>query len=254
MSKRTEHTIWISDTHLGNPNCQYDKLLEFLSSLQNKQGSYDLKYLYLVGDIIDMTQFNHKIFWSKHRSILKKLIRMADHGVSIIYIRGNHDWYLEKEFPIRDHTVKFHGIHLKYDDVYHAIDGRSYLIIHGDQFDGIIRLYPIIYKLGDFSYKTIILLNRWQNAIRRFFGLREWSLAQWVKQSVKRSIQFINNYEQLVISAAKNQNVDGVICGHIHAAADKQFNDIRYLNSGCWVEFCSYIVEYDDGTIESQFY
>jgi len=85
-------------------------------------------------------------------------------------------------------------------------------------------------------------------------GFKEWSLAQWIKLKVKRSIQFINNFETLVAESASNKGVDGVICGHIHHAEDKIIDDVRYLNCGCWVEFCSYLYEDMDGNVHMIYY
>ena len=253
--KKTPHTIWISDLHLGNPNCQFEKLYEFLQSLEKKDGSYSVTNLFLVGDIIDMTQFNHKVFWGKHRAIIKKFFRMADKGVNIIYIRGNHDFLLEKEF-LKDNPngVSFNKIKIKFNDTYTTLKGNKLFILHGDEFDGIVRLYPLSYKIGDMGYKCIIMLNRVQNSCRRVLGIKPWSFAQWIKHNVKKSIQFIGKYEHAITEKAKEKNVEGIVCGHIHHAADKKIDNIRYLNCGCWVEFCSYIVEYDDGEIEVVMY
>jgi UDP-2,3-diacylglucosamine pyrophosphatase LpxH len=115
--------VWISDVHLGNEACQYDKLLSFLKSFESDDSSkYNLTNLFLVGDIIDMTQFNHKVFWSKHRTVLKKLIRMADKGVNIIYVRGNHDYHLEHEFGLSEedesNAADFNGIKIVYNYTY----------------------------------------------------------------------------------------------------------------------------------------
>ncbi|MBE7198759.1 MAG: UDP-2,3-diacylglucosamine diphosphatase, partial [Parafilimonas terrae] len=43
---------------------------------------------------------------------------------------------------------------------------------------------------------------------------------------------------------------DGVICGHIHHAADRPIGELRYLNTGDWVESCTGLVEHYDGRIE----
>ena len=202
-----------------------------------------------------MTGFNHKVFWSKHRKVIKKLFRMADKGVEIIYIRGNHDYFLSQEFLSESpEGISFNGITIKYNHTYTTKNGQQFFILHGDEFDGLVRMYPIIYSIGDYSYKFIIWLNRFQNKIRRLLGLKEWSLAQWIKHKVKRSIQYINNYEDLVADSAKEKNVDGVICGHIHHAEDKMIDDIHYLNCGCWVEFCSYLYEDENGEIHMMYY
>jgi UDP-2,3-diacylglucosamine pyrophosphatase LpxH len=257
MTKQEKiNTIWLSDIHLGNPNCQYKKLYNFLKSLERKDGSYQVKKVFLVGDIIDMTRFNHRIFWSQHRMVIKKLFRMADKGVEIVYIRGNHDHFLEEEFLKNSspYGVNFNGITIKYNDIHVTKKNEKFFILHGDEFDGFFKAYKIFYLLGSLSYASIIIFNRIQNKIRRLLGFKEWSLAQWIKLKVKRSIQFINKFEDLVVDSAKSKGVHGVICGHIHYAEDKMIDDVRYLNCGCWVEFCSYLYEDKEGNIKLAYY
>jgi predicted phosphodiesterase len=41
-----------------------------------------------------------------------------------------------------------------------------------------------------------------------------------------------------------------VICGHIHHAAIRDQDGVRYLNCGDWVESCTAIVEHFDGRFE----
>lgn len=44
--------------------------------------------------------------------------------------------------------------------------------------------------------------------------------------------------------------LDGVICGHIHHATLHELNGVLYCNDGDWVESCTALVEYPDGTLE----
>jgi UDP-2,3-diacylglucosamine pyrophosphatase LpxH len=93
-------------------------------------------------------------------------------------------------------------------------------------------------------------LNTHVTKIRNFFGLPYWSLSAWAKYKVKEAVNFIGNYEETLSSYAKAQNVDGVICGHIHHANITDFNGIKYLNCGDWVESCTAIVEHHNGKFE----
>ena len=46
--------------------------------------------------------------------------------------------------------------------------------------------------------------------------------------------------------AAREANRNGchtVICGHIHTPAEKMINQIKYINTGDWVENMSYLVK-----------
>ena len=49
---------------------------------------------------------------------------------------------------------------------------------------------------------------------------------------------------------ARKHNCQGMVCGHIHVVADKMIEDIRYLNSGDWIESLTGIVERANGEIQ----
>jgi UDP-2,3-diacylglucosamine pyrophosphatase LpxH len=254
--KRCARTVWISDVHLGTPLCQYLMLLAFLKSFRTDDGSkYNLETLYLNGDIIDVVQMHHGLFWSKHRLVIKELLRMADRGVKIIYIPGNHEQPFRNEY-FRDQLIdlNLNGIIIKEQDIFTALNGDQYLVTHGDEFDGLVRMNPIFYKLGDLGYNILIKINQFQNFLRRCVGLKPWSFSLWLKSKVKDAVKFISNFEHLIVSEAKTRGVIGVINGHIHKLDDKMIDGIHYLNSGCWTEFCSYIIETVDGVIKAEYY
>ena len=102
--------------------------------------------------------------------------------------------------------------------------------------------------LGDYGYDLLLHLNSFLNFSRKLFGIkRYWSLSKYVKDSVKSSISFINDFEQVLSNHAKNKGFDGIICGHIHKAEIRNINEIEYLNCGDWVESCTAIVETFEG-------
>ena len=53
-----------------------------------------------------------------------------------------------------------------------------------------------------------------------------------------------------MVNAARDQGVDGVICGHIHSAEVRDYDGILYMNDGDWVESCTALVEHMDGQFE----
>ncbi|MFN9831714.1 MAG: UDP-2,3-diacylglucosamine diphosphatase, partial [Phenylobacterium sp.] len=80
-------------------------------------------------------------------------------------------------------------------------------------------------------------------------GFGYWSLSAYLKLKVKNAVQFIENYEEAVVEEARRRGVDGVICGHIHKAEIRRFDDILYINDGDWVESCTAVAERDDGEL-----
>jgi len=138
-------------------------------------------------------------------------------------------------------------ISVKKEVFYTSSEGKKYLVVHGDEFDGVVTKMKWLYWLGDNAYSFALFLNRWVNRLRKLFGLKYWSLSQFLKAQVKGAIQFVNNFEQLVINKARKESCDGVICGHIHVHADKDCDGVHYLNTGCWTEYCSAVVDDDEG-------
>jgi UDP-2,3-diacylglucosamine pyrophosphatase LpxH len=71
-----------------------------------------------------------------------------------------------------------------------------------------------------------------------------------LKHKVKNAVQYIGNFEEAVANEASRQNVDGVVCGHIHRPEITRLHDVDYYNCGDWVESCTALVEHPDGKME----
>ena len=233
-------TIWISDLHIGSTQCQSDVLLDFLKY-------NDSEKLYLVGDIIDFWSLSKKMYWTTdHNTIIQKILRKARQGTEIIYIPGNHDE------NIRDYeNYVFGDIVVKVSDVHTTAAGKRFLIVHGDEYDAVARHHKWLAKIGSVGYDWLIALNRFWRVFRRLFGIQsQFSLAAYIKFKVKNAVQFISDYEETIVHTLRNENLDGVICGHIHHAEIKQIDNFLYVNTGDFVESCTAIVEHHNGKLE----
>ena len=51
------------------------------------------------------------------------------------------------------------------------------------------------------------------------------------------------------LAAAREANVDGVVCGHIHRAEFTDVGGMLYCNDGDWVESCTALVEDQAGEL-----
>jgi UDP-2,3-diacylglucosamine pyrophosphatase LpxH len=129
-------------------------------------------------------------------------------------------------------------------------DGKHYLVVHGDLFDGITRLAPWLSFLGDKAYDFVLSLNNKFNWFRRRLGLGYWSLSKYLKGRVKKAVDFIFQFEKNLAEYCKKRGYDGVICGHIHHAEIKDIDGITYMNDGDWVESMTALVERHDGRWE----
>ena len=158
---------------------------------------------------------------------------------------GNHD-----EFMRDYYGTHFGGIEVAENTIHVGLDGRRYLVIHGDLFDLVVTQARWLALLGDKAYDFAIVVNRVFNAVRRKLGFGYWSLSQWAKLKVKNAVSYIGEYEKTLVSEAQRHSADGVVCGHIHHAAIHDEFSIRYINCGDWVESCTAIAEHPDGRFE----
>jgi UDP-2,3-diacylglucosamine pyrophosphatase LpxH len=232
-------TAWISDTHLGTSGCNAELLLDFLKSV-------DCETLYLVGDIVDGWQLRKGWYWPpRHNDVVRCVLKKAKHGTRVIYVPGNHDE------AFRGYVgLNLGGVELVSEAIHETADGRKLLVLHGDEFDGVVLYAKWLAFLGDSAYTLLLKLNRVLNWIRRKRGLPYWSISSHLKKKVKNAVQFISSFEEVVAHAAHERGVNGVVCGHIHSAEIRRIGDVVYYNDGDWVESCTALVEHPDGRME----
>ena len=232
-------TVWISDTHLGTAGCNAELLLDFLKSIQPET-------LYLVGDIIDGWRLKRGWYWPpRHNDIVRRILKLANKGTHVIYVPGNHDEVL------RDYGgLSFGGVDVVPEAIHVTADGRRLLVLHGDEFDGVVLYARWLAFLGDYAYAALLHLNVGFNRVRRRFGLPYWSLSAHIKKKVKNAVAFISRFEEAVAHAAHERGVDGVVCGHIHSDEIRKLGGVTYYNDGDWVESCTALVEHANGHLE----
>jgi UDP-2,3-diacylglucosamine pyrophosphatase LpxH len=239
-------SIFISDVHLGTRDCRVDLLLDFLRETE-------CETLFLVGDILDFWQMKRNWFWPEtHSTVIQKILRKSRHGTKVVYVEGNHDPVDRFLGQFLDRgSAHFGDLEIVREWVYRSVDGRSFLVIHGDQFDLCMQSAPWLTRFGDWGYSVLLRLNIALGAVNRILGrTTRWSLSRAVKRRVKRVTRFIGEYESILARAAKDRKMDGVICGHIHQPANTRYPDGLYMNSGDWVEHGSALVEHEDGRFE----
>ena len=225
-------SVFISDVHLGFRGCSAEFLLDFLNSMQTEQ-------LYLVGDIIDLWSLKRSFFWpQRHNEVIRAILSLARRGTRVVYIPGNHD-ELFREFE----GLTFGNVEIRREAIHQTADGKRLLVMHGDEFDGVIKVSPWLDGLGDLAYSFILMLNRGLNWLRRLWGYDYWSLATFLKLKVKNATQYIANFERALAHEAERRGLDGIICGHIHRAQIVTIGATLYCNDGDWVESCTTLTE-----------
>lgn len=236
---RYHRTIFISDIHLGTRGCKAELLLDFL-----RKNSCET--LFLVGDIVDGWQLKRRWFWPQaHSEVVHEILRKVDQGTHVIFVPGNHDEFL-RGFCGRNYA----GIDVVRETVHETADGKRMLILHGDQFDGVIEFAKWLAHLGSWAYDKVLAANEVLHTLRRALGLPYWSLSNYLKHAVKNAVEYVCRFEDVVARAAESRGLDGVICGHIHQAAIKRIGNVLYHNDGDWVESCTALVEDASGHLE----
>ena len=232
--------IFLSDIHLGTRGCQAGRLIDFLRE-------HESDHLYLVGDIVDFWAMSRSIHWTpEQNTVVQKVLRRARRGDQVILIPGNHDESLREYVD-----TSFGDIRVIREHIHTAADGRRYLLLHGDEFDQVMRHHRWVAVLGDIAYNILVRINAWLSWARRTLRISGyWSLAGYAKRRIKSAVSFIFDFEDAVIHAVRERGLDGVICGHIHSAVIREMDGLTYINCGDWVDSCTAIVEHYDGRME----
>jgi len=231
--------VFLSDLHLGSSHCHAEALAEFLAAIECRR-------LYLVGDIVDLWWMaSRRARWGGAETrVIERLHAMRRAGTEIVYIPGNHDR------PIRRLCgLALPAMRVRRRAIHRTVDGRRLLVTHGDEYDSITQFGNLQEKLGDWLYYRVLGGNRLFNRVRRRFGMRYWSLAEFLKRRSGAAESYIARYVQAGLDDARRRGFDGIVCGHIHRAALIERDGLIYANDGDWVESLTAFVEEPDGTL-----
>jgi len=239
MDKRKLDVVVLSDLHLGMFGCHAQEAVNYLKSISPK-------LLVLNGDIIDIWQFKKSYFPIAHMQVIKEIFSMLSNGTRVVYITGNHDEALRRYSDLQMGNLQLT------DKLVLDLDGKKTWIFHGDVFDATTKgSAKIIAKLGGHGYDLLIMVNSAINFVLRLMGREKMSLSKRVKNSVKKAVSWIGNFEHTAAELAIEKGYDYVICGHIHQPQKRLItNDkgsVMYLNSGDWIENLT-ALEYNQGS------
>jgi UDP-2,3-diacylglucosamine pyrophosphatase LpxH len=247
MNRKSYKTVVISDVHLGTSHSKVTEVCNFLESVKCQK-------LILNGDIIDgwhlQKRNGKKNPWKKKHTVFFKVIMkmMERDGTEIIYIRGNHDDFLDSIAPFRFANIRILNYYILISN------DKKYFITHGDVFDRVTTGIRWLAKIGDVGYNILLRLNKFVNKRRMKKGLPYYSLSQKIKSQVKQAVAYISDYEYQLVQFAWSKKMSGIICGHIHQPDNKMMQGVHYLNSGDWVESLTALTEDFNGKWEIYYY
>lgn len=120
-------TVVVSDLHIGYESSNIKLFSRFLDILS----TWDIDYLLLVGDIIEIWRRDMLGVLLQYSEIFTKLKELAE-SINVVCIAGNHDWHLMNIGKVVEYPKPFDNFveEFKIDmgDFY-------YRFIHGHQFD-----------------------------------------------------------------------------------------------------------------------
>ncbi|MDR6561535.1 MULTISPECIES: UDP-2,3-diacylglucosamine diphosphatase [Arcicella] len=226
-------TVIISDVHLGSEGSKAKEVTAFLKSIS-------CETLIMNGDIIDGWQLKKGGSWKKkHTAFFRAVLKMIEnHNTKVIYLRGNHDDFLDQIIPFQ--LGKYFTVQRDY---ILQSGTKSYLITHGDIFDSVTSQMKWLAYLGDIGYTFLLSINKLYNQYRKWRGFEYYSFSQRIKQRVKEAVNYVSDFEEKLTELARANHCEGIICGHIHKPDIRLIQDITYMNSGDWVESLTALVE-----------
>ena len=236
-------SVFVSDTHLGTRGARCDFLADFLRRTS-------CQHLFLVGDIFDGWRLRKSWYWDETttrccgRSCAMRAAAPRSPTFPATTTRCSAPgclhpgaWRSPASGCARRPSTS-------------PPTGKRLLVMHGDEFDSVVRYAKFLALLGDWAYTAALIFNRWFNAVRRRLGYPYWSLSAWLKRQVKEAVKAVDRFEIALADEARRRGFDGVVCGHIHHAEMREVQGVLYLNDGDWVESCTALVEHHDGRLE----
>ena len=230
-ARRVIDVLVLSDIHLGTGHCQARPLVAYLEGVAPR-------CVVLNGDILDLREMT-KTYWPQsHAAILARLLGLAQEGIPVHYVTGNHDDALRAIAPLAIGRLQLHH------EVVLEIGGEPVLFVHGDIIEHGIRLPQVLRRMGCWLYHSARHLDR----ISRACGWHGLNLVGRLQRS-PRVAAHIERFEQACAGHAAARGMRTIATGHIHTPRSRVIihgaSTVTYLNSGDWVcsrsalEFCA---------------
>jgi len=222
--KKNQTYYFISDAHLGaekNEEVKINTLMSFLRHINKKNNT-----LFIVGDLFDFWfEYSH-VIPSEYFSILCMLDAMIKNGVSIKFITGNHDFWI-------DNFLKKMGIDIIRDPITITLNNKNFYIAHGD---GILK--------ADHGYRILKKFIRNPVNIKLFrlihpdIGI---ALAHFFSNLSRNKKTQHNEEEYINFARNKFKNgIDNVILAHTHIPLEYTEKQKKLINIGDWINHFTY--------------
>lgn len=243
MAERVS-AYFLSDAHLGagylpDSRAVELRLVSFLDSIKDHA-----THIYLLGDILD--------YWFEYRDVVPKgyvrffgkLAELADRGIHIEWLAGNHDIWLFGYFRDELGIETFDGTRIV------ELAGRKFFLNHGD-------------TVGRRSFKFRFIQKFFRNKLcqKLFSGIHpRWTVrfahgwSRRSRMSCRKEPRFDMQSNALVDFSKEylreHTDIDYFIFGHLHVLGQVEIHesgkDAEVVILGEWIRKCSYA--HFDGT------
>lgn len=231
MVRKTHYrTVFVSDIHLGHPKNQWDKLVEFLDSM-------DFENLVIVWDFIDYWQLNwFWKWWNKEEKTLNYINNLSKNGVKITYLQWNHDRELKcsKEIQIENMTICR-------DMYYQTLKWKIYYIVHWDAMDWINKDGSKLWQLWSMFFWLLLKIESLWN--KNTFSNSYLSIAEKLEEWIKKVRVPAQKLKNKIRRFSKTLNCDWIILGHFHVVKSYEIDGLNCFILGDWISNCSAVVE-----------
>jgi UDP-2,3-diacylglucosamine hydrolase len=227
---------FVSDAHIGagRPVAE-PRLVEFLDSIRGRATS-----LFVLGDLFDFWfEYSRAIPVSGFR-VLGALSGLVQAGTRVVYLAGNHDvrflGFFKQEL----------GIESCPGPLAETLDGKRVWMSHGDDLDR--RPIPMLFRT--------LMRSRINQALYSLvhpdLGI---SLARSVSGASRRRPPDTRLADKMAGFARGklSEGHDIVVLAHSHRPELRTFETGSYLNTGDWVDNCSYGV-LEDGRLRLEYF
>jgi len=225
-----------SDQHFGVPDLQQSRIREERFIRWLDQIKRDVQILFLMGDLFDFWHEWKYVVPKGYIRVLGKIAELKDSGIDIYFFVGNHDLWMKNYFEVEL------GIPVFFEKRYYEINGKQFLLAHGD------GLGP-----GDKGYKRMkkVFTNplaQW--AFRWLHPDIAMKIANYMSQKNKmisgvEDQKFLGEDKEFLIlyskEKLKTEKIDYFVYGHRHLPLIFDLDKgAKYINLGDWISYFTY--------------
>lgn len=241
---------FLADMHLGARYVADSRAHEARVTATLRRMGRDASEIFILGDALD--------FWFEYRSVVPRgfvrffgeLARLADSGVKLTWVRGNHDMW------IFDYLPSEIGLEVVDGPIVRELLGKRFFIDHGDGVGERPLGFRVLRRVFRNSLCRRLYASihpRWTMAIAH--GWSAGSRKAGMKNPTTLEVKNVNEEPLVVFSreyeaSSSNPHIDYFIYGHRHAPIDASAGpDSRVVVLSDWITGAGDYAAFDGETL-----